>query len=276
METVSLKPEPVEFTYSSLKKKRLIIRAGIFILLAILTWLGVLTSKINLDGFISGIHLGVKFTQQLFPPDWNALTDLFVPALQTISIALLSTIFGVIISFLIALGGAGNLSPNWVKTICRLIMAVERALPEIIIILLLIASLGLGPFPGVVALSIGCIGMLGRLFSDAIEEINPKIIESIKATGASFFQVVFYGVIPETLPSLIANSIFRFEVNIRLSVLLGAVGAGGIGYELYYSFQLLEYHKATTAILIILLLIFLSERASDFFRRKIWKAEQLK
>jgi phosphonate transport system permease protein len=130
------------------------------------------------------------------------------------------------------LAGAGNIASPWVRNLSRFLLTIERALPEIIILLLLVSALGLGPFAGVVALSLGCIGMLGRLFADAIEEINPRILESIESVGANKLQLILFGVIPEVLPSLIANIIFRFEVNIRLSVLLlsSAIRKGYYGH----------------------------------------------
>ena len=177
---------------------------------------------------------------------------------------------------MLAFGGAANLAPAWLKFMSRFIMVAERALPEIVIILLLVAALGLGAFPGVVALAIGCLGMLGRLFADAIEEVNPKTMEAVTSVGASKMQIIQYVVLPEVMPSLISNVLFRFEVNIRLSVLLGAVGAGGIGYEIFYSFQLLEYERASTAILVVLFLVFSSERLSDYLRKKILPTGKLR
>lgn len=230
----------------------------------------------SFKALVQGILDGIAFLGEMFPPDLTALPDMIYPAIETIMISFLATIFGAILSFFFALAGASNLSPNWLKTTSRFLMATERALPEIIIILLLVAALGLGPFPGVVALAIGCLGMLGRLFSDAIEEVNAKTIEAVQSSGATKMQVIQYVIVPEILPSLISNTLFRFEVNTRLSVLLGAVGAGGIGYEIYYSFQLLEYERATTAILVVLLLVFMSEKVSDYFRKKILSNTKLK
>lgn len=223
-----------------------------------------------------GIVDGLLFLKEMFPPDIEALPEMLYPAVETIMISFLATLFGAVLSFFFALAGASNIAPLWLKSISRFIMAAERALPEIIIILLLVAALGLGPFPGVIALAFGCVGMLGRLFADAIEEVNAKAIESVQSSGATRMQVIQYVIIPEILPSLISHTLFRFEVNTRLSVLLGAVGAGGIGYEIYYSFQLLEYERATTAILVVLLLIFMSERISDYFRKKILSNTKLK
>lgn len=205
----------------------------------------------------------------MFPPDVAAFSEMIYPAFETILIALLATVFGALFSFGFALAGAANLSSPWLKTISRFAMAAERALPEIIIILLLVAALGLGPFPGVVALAVGCLGMLGRLYADAIEEVSPKTIEAVASVGATKMQIIQYVILPEVLPSIISNTLFRLEINIRLSVLLGAVGAGGIGYEIFYSFQLLEYERASTAIMVVLALVFLSERLSDYLRKKI-------
>lgn len=239
---------------------------AVFVILFV--WSAVLC-KVDLDIFRGGISEGFAFLGEMFPPDFSAFGEMIYPAFETILIALLATFLGALFSFAFALAGAANLSPVWLKTISRFAMATERALPEIIIILLLVAALGLGPFPGVVALAIGCLGMLGRLYSDAIEEVNPKTIEAVASVGANKVQIIQYVILPEVLPSVISNTLFRLEINIRLSVLLGAVGAGGIGYEIFYSFQLLEYERATTAIIVVLALVFLSERLSDFLRKKI-------
>lgn len=241
-----------------------------------LLYLSAVACDVSLKAFSQGIKDGLSFLGELFPPDLSVLPEMMYPALETIMISFLATLFGAIISFGFALAGASNVSPPWLKSISRFIMAAERALPEIIIILLLVATLGLGPFPGVVALAFGCIGMLGRLFADAIEEVNAKTIEAVQSTGASKMQVIQHVILPEILPSLISNTLFRFEINTRLSVLLGAVGAGGIGYEIYYSFQLLEYERATTAILVVLALVFMSEKVSDYFRKKILSQTKLR
>ena len=155
------------------------------------------------------------------------------------------------------------------RSIARTLIGVERALPEIIVLLLLVAALGVGPFPGVIALAIGSVGMLGKLFADAIEELDAKVLESVGSVGATRSQIIRFAVLPEVMPALLSNSIFRFEVNIRASVLLGAVGAGGIGFELQKAMALLEYERAMMAVLVTLLLVFGAERVSDFLRRRV-------
>jgi phosphonate transport system permease protein len=225
--------------------------------------------------FKDGISKGIEFVYHMFPPDWHAFPEMIQPAFQSLVLAFLGTIFGTFISLFFGLSAASNLAPPWVRNTCRFIIAAERSLPEIIILLILIAALGLGPFAGVIALSLGCIGMLGKLFADAIEEIDRSSLESIEAVGANKLQVILFGVIPQIVPTIVANGIFRFEMNIRLSIVLGAVGAGGIGYELYHSFALLEYGRALMALIVVLSMVFLTERISEHWRSKINKPNAL-
>ncbi len=229
----------------------------------------------NIPNLLDGIPKGLEVISFMLPPDWSAFSAMLRPALQTIVMAFLGTVIGTFISIFFGLAAAANIAPKWIRAVSRFLIATERALPETIIILILVAGLGLGPFPGIMALSLGCVGMLGKLFADSIEEIDNKILDAIAATGASRFQVIKFGVLPQILPSIISNTIFRFEINIRMSVILGAVGAGGIGYELYHSFGLLEYERATTALLVILSLVFLSEKLSGFLRKRILDEKEI-
>ncbi len=148
-------------------------------------------------------------------------------------------------------------------------------MPDLIVILLFVAIVGLGPFPGVMALAVSSIGMLGKLFADSIEEIDPKPLESLTAAGATKAQIIRYAVLPQVVPSFIANTLYRFDVNIRLSIFLGVVGAGGIGFELIMAMRLLEYREAMAAIVVILILIVLCEKISDLLRRQVLGQEVL-
>jgi phosphonate transport system permease protein len=226
-------------------------------------------SEVRLDDFIKGISKGLALLTLFFPPDWTAFGDMVRPALVTIVICLVATPIGALFSILFGLAGARNVAPDSLRIVSRSIIAAERGLPEIVILLVLVAAFGLGPFAGVMALAIGSIGMLGKLLADSIEEIDSRILEATVAVGATHMQVIRHAILPEILPAFVANAIFRFEVNIRASVLLGAVGAGGIGYELNAAINQLEYSRATAAAIISLLLVFLSERLSDWLRLKV-------
>lgn len=220
------------------------------------------------DKLETGLVKGLSFLQFLFPPDWAAFKDMLEPAFQSIMIALLGTVFGTILSVVFAMLAASNISHKWVRNTARVLIGLERSVPEIVILLLLIAAFGLGSMPGIVALSLGCIGMLGKLLADIIEEIDPVMIESMESLGANKLQVIWFGVMPQIIPNLISYSLFRFEINIRLSVILGAIGAGGIGYELDYSFSMLQYHRAFTAMIVVIVMIFGTERLSYLLRKK--------
>jgi len=255
--------------FSLRRYRKRILPLGILVLLTVVTGKACGASW---DGLLSGLVKGYSFLGHLFPPDWKAFPEMIGPAVESIVIALLATLFGTLLSLCFAMAAAANISYRWLRSLSRAIIAIERSLPEIIIILILVAVFGLGPVPGVLALTLGCIGMLGKLFADAIEEIDPITIESIAAVGANKGQIIVFGVLPQIMPRVITYAMFRFEINIRLSVLLGAVGAGGIGYELDSAFNMLQYHRAFTALIVTLLLVFLTERLSGHLRKKV-KAE---
>jgi phosphonate transport system permease protein len=216
-----------------------------------------------------GMWGSTTFLAQLLRPDFSVFPDLVKPALDSVFIALVGTFVGTIFSIFFALMAASNIAPPWLRQTVRILLGMERALPEIVILLFLVAAVGLGAFAGVVALAIGSVGMLGKLIADAIEELDPVSIESIQAIGANRVQVIVFGVIQPIIPSIISLSLFRFEYSIRLSVVLGAVGAGGIGLELYRSFVILDYGRAASALIVTLVLVFLSEQVSGRLRKKI-------
>jgi len=226
--------------------------------------------EVSIHDLATGISKGLALLDLFFPPDWQSLPRMIEPAFVTVLLSLIATPIGAVLSIIFGLAAARNMSPPWLRLSTRTVIALERGLPEIVILLVLIAALGMGPLAGVMALAIGSIGMLGKLVGDAIEEIDLHTVESVESVGATRSQVIRYAVLPQVLPSLVANSMFRFEVNIRASVLLGAVGAGGIGYELSVAMSQLEYKKAMIAALVSFLLVFVAERCSDFLRTKLF------
>jgi phosphonate transport system permease protein len=223
-----------------------------------------------------GLTQSSSFIVHMFPPDWMAFSEMIKPAIESIVVAFLGTVFGTVISLIMALLAASNMSAQWVRNTTRFFIALERSLPELVILLLLVAAYGLGTMPAIMTLAIGAIGMMGKLLADTIEEIDPITIESMQSVGAKKIQIIAFGVLPQIIPSIISFALFRFEVNLRLSVILGAVGAGGIGYELDYAFNTLEYHRAFTALLVILIMVFSTERLSYLLRGKIKVAGALK
>jgi phosphonate transport system permease protein len=252
--------------------RELLLPAGIFILLL---WGGAVVSRVDIAVLIAGIPDGVRLLKFMFPPEWAAFPELLGPALITVQIAFVGTVLGVILSFFVSLPASSNLSSRAVRDTVRGVIAAERALPDLIVMLFFVAIVGLGPFAGVMALAIGSLGMLGKLFADAIEEVDPKPLESMASVGATKSQIIRYAVLPQVLPSFIANSLYRFDVNIRMSVLLGAIGAGGIGFELVSAMSLFEYKKMAAAIITTLIMIVLCEKFSDALRKRVFGQETL-
>jgi len=233
--------------------------------------------RVDPAALIAGIPRGIDLFGHMFPPAWKTFPELVGPALETVEIAFVGTALGAFLSFVIGLVAAHNMNSNQIlRNTVRTILSAERALPDLIVVLFFVAIVGLGPFPGVMALAVGSIGMLGKLFADAIEEVDPKPVESMVAIGATKAQVIRYAVLPQVIPSLIANTLYRFEINIRMSIFLGVVGAGGIGYNLVTSLRLLEYQEAMAVILTIMILVTLCEKLSERIRRTIIGQELLR
>lgn len=247
------------------------------VILTLLLWGGSVVCQVEPAVLITGIPQGLDLLRHMFPPAWSAFPELVGPALETVEIALVGTVFGALLSLIISLFAASNLNPNRkVREFARGICSAERALPDLIVVLFFVAIVGLGPFPGVMALAVSSIGMLGKLFADAIEEIDPKPLESLAAVGATKVQIIRYAVLPQVLPSLIANTLYRFDVNIRMSIFIGVVGAGGIGFEILMAMRLLEFQTALSAIITILMLILLCEKLSDALRKSFLGQEVLR
>lgn len=258
--------------YSPRRYRRLVLPT---MALAAAAYLAGLGCEVSFKEFRLGLGVGAGLLASFFPPDWSALREMAVPALQTLFLAVVATPLAVAVSFPVALMGAGNIAPGWLRVPARSLMAAERALPDIIVAFFFVAALGIGPMAGIIALALGSIGMLAKLFADAMEEIDARLLESMECVGASRSQIVRYCIMPSVMPSIIANSLFRFEINIRSAALLGMVGAGGIGYELSQAMSLLEYQRATVAIAVTLALVFAAERLSSFLRHRIVAGDRL-
>lgn len=158
---------------------------------------------------------------EMMPPNWQILIsiDIWWAVLETLSMAFVGTVFGALMSFGLALLAANNVtSCRVVREFSKGLLATERAVPTLVIILLLVVVVGLGPFAGMIAIAIGSIGMLGKLFAEAIENTDPKAPESLESVGAGGLQVIRYAVLPQVLPSLIANTLYRFDINIRVAI----------------------------------------------------------
>lgn len=196
--------------------------------------------------------------------DWRVFLD---KMLETVYIALwgtfLSTIFGVPFALL----SSSNVAPWWVVQPIRRLMDSARAINEIVFAILFVAAVGLGPFAGVMAIFIHNLGIISKLFSEAVEAIDPRPVEGVRSTGASRVQEVIYGVIPQVLPLWSSLTLYRFETNVRSATVLGIVGAGGIGFTFYESFRSFQYDRAAAIILVVVVAVTLIDILSARLRK---------
>jgi phosphonate transport system permease protein len=214
-------------------------------------------------------YFGDIFSRML-PPDFSNFNSLVFSMIETIEIAILGTFIAIILSIPLALLSARNIAPNiFVFFIARTITVFFRAIPEFIIAMILVIAIGFGAMPGVLALGIHTMGFLAKFYAEDIEHINKGPVEALESSGASKRQIISFAVIPQIIPSFVANNLYILDRNIRMATMLGIVGAGGIGYELQSAFRMFEYPKVSAIIIIIFITIFIIDNLSTYIRSKI-------
>lgn len=206
-----------------------------------------------------------------FPPKWSYANTLWKPVWDTLNIATLGTMISLLLAIPVAFLAARNTTPStlFVRPIALLIIVATRSVNSLIWALLLVSIVGPGVLAGVIAISIRSIGFCAKLLYEAIEEIDEGQVEAITATGARPWQILVYGIVPQILPSFAGISVFRWDINIRESTVLGWVGAGGIGMQLTASLDVLSWSQVSIILLIILFAVVLSEWVSAKVRGAI-------
>lgn len=246
------------------RRWRIAIQIGIVVYLV----LAISTVDVNWARVYEGLERGQRFIMGFLQPDFTSRwRDISTGLVESLTMTLTSTVVGVAISVPIGIGAARNIAPRWIYAICRSIIAISRALQEIIIAIFLVAMFGFGPFAGFLTLSFATIGFIAKLLADDIEEIEEAQAEAIRATGASWWQVVNYAVQPQVMPRLIGLSLYRLDINFRESAVIGIVGAGGIGATLNTAISRYEYDSAGAILLIIIAIVMVAEYSSSYLRK---------
>ncbi len=209
------------------------------------------------------------FISRLFPPDLSILDVAWARLLETIQMSLWGTTIGAVFSLPIAILSANNLTPWWVRWCANFFQNTVRSIPSIILGLIFVAATGLGAPAGTLALGIYTIGYLGKFYQTAIESVDRYSLEALQVSGASWLQIAQYGVMPQVLPLLLGYTVYMFEYNIRAASVLGVVGAGGIGFELVNYIRGFEYNKATTMMLVLLVVVTFIDVISSQLRRRL-------
>ena len=207
---------------------------------------------------------------RMLPPDFSNLNQLIYAMFETIEIAFLGTFIAILLSIPLGLFSARNLAPNYfVYLVCKTVVIFFRAIPEFIIAMILVIAIGFGAMPGVLALGLHTMGFLAKFYAEDIEHINKGPIDALKSSGATKSQIISFGVIPQILPSFVANNLYILDRNVRMATMLGIVGAGGIGYELQSSFRMFEYERVSAIIILIFATIFIIDHLSSLLRSKV-------
>ena len=203
--------------------------------------------------------------------DLKIVPYLFKPAFETFLMACLGTMLGLIMSLPVAWLGAKNVTPlgMFSFSFARMLMTISRSVHEIIWALIFVGAVGLGALPGILALAFRSVGFISKIISESIEGADKKPIEAIKAAGGSGFDVMYYGIIPQILPTVIGTIIFEWDINIRRSAVMGLVGAGGLGLAFFRQMHMSNYPGVTTVIMFIVGLILVGEVLSHFLRKRI-------
>ncbi|NVO25279.1 phosphonate ABC transporter, permease protein PhnE [Donghicola mangrovi] len=238
----------------------------------------------NAGGFLEGLHRIFDFPAEIFSEaftDWRNLPGLvlkFLPSLlETLNIAAISTLVGGLLGMLLAFLSTRGLA-LWpaLTPVFRRIMDIMRAVPEIVIALVLIFLLGVGPVPAMLAIAFHTTGALGKLFSEAAENVDLKPVEGLASVGANWLQRICFGVLPQVAPNWSSYALLRFEINIRASAILGFVGAGGIGYDLKTALQwgMGKYDQVVAIFALLFITIMIVDHISDRARARLVKGGQ--
>lgn len=226
------------------------------------------TLDVSLVRFINGLDHAAKLFGRMFPPNTapDKISLIVEGIVESIQIAILSSFFGTLLSLPLGLAAARNLSPLWLASFSRIIIAICRSFHPIIISILFVKAVGFGALAGMLALVISSVGFVSKLFAEILEEISQKQIEAVRSTGASFFNVLIYAVVPQVMSRFVGLSVYQFDSNLRNSTMVGIVGGGGIGAALFTAYQRFDYDVVLTILLIIIGLIILCEVISGRVR----------
>lgn len=251
---------------------RLLLWVGWLLLVALFVFCWQIMTKNTIWAFVADApSQAADLGSRMFPPRWSYIDVLWKPLWDTMNIATLGTLLGVIFAVPVAFLAASNTTPSklFVRPVALFIIVASRSINSLIWALLLVSIIGPGLLAGIVAIALRSIGFVAKLLYEAIEETDKLQIEAVAATGASGAQILNYAIVPQILPAFYGISVFRWDINIRESTILGLVGAGGIGVQLIASLNTLAWPQVTMIFIVILGTVVISEWVSAKVRHAI-------
>ncbi len=231
---------------------------GTWLLMLVLLWA---LSRVDISWarFLLGLDGASKFVGRMFPPIFEPRAELIKGLWETLQIAVLASVSGVVLSLPMGLLAARNLMPTGVSWVARWVITLCRTFHPVIVAIVFVKAVGFGVLAGILALTVASVGFLGKLFAEAIEEVSMKQVEAVRATGASFANVLGFAIVPQVMFRFIGFIAYEVDSNLRNSTLVGLVGAGGIGGTLFAAFQRFDYDFVLGMVLCIMALIVLGE-----------------
>jgi phosphonate transport system permease protein len=228
------------------------------------------TAKVDLGQFWQRLPTVGEWLSRLFPPDFSELPSFLEALWETLAIAIIGTGCAILVAVPLALLVARNITPvQGLATPLRALLNLLRGIDTAIFALFFVSIVGLGPFAGALGVAFHTTGSMAKLYAEVLEALPSEPIEAIEATGSDRIRTVAFAVLPEALPGLIGISLYLWEFNVRSSVILGIVGAGGIGYELLVSLKLLDFPRLCTILLLILAMVSLIDTLSAYLRQRL-------
>ena len=252
--------------------QRLAAWVGWLALVALVVWCWQVMTADTIWAFVADApRQAADLGSRMVPPKWSYMERLWVPLWDTLNIATLGTLLGVALAVPVAFLAARNTTPSrtFVRPVALFVIVASRSINSLIWALLLVSIIGPGLLAGIVAIGLRSIGFVAKLLYEAIEETDVRQVEAIRATGASNAQVLSYAIVPQVLPAFFGITVFRWDINIRESTILGLVGAGGIGLQLQASLNVLAWPQVTLIFIVILGTVVVSEWVSARVRAAI-------
>jgi phosphonate transport system permease protein len=245
------------------------VRQGLAILALVYLLWSMATLEINWGRVADGVPRAVDMVLRMLPPNFSRWSLLFRGTLESVQMALAASFLGMILAVPVGICGAGNLVPKPVYLVARGFIILSRTFHEIIVAIFFVKIFGFGPLAGVLTLLVASTSFISKMLAEDIENMPPGQLEAVRATGASFPQLLVYCISPQALPRYLGVSIYRLDANIRHSTVVGIVGAGGIGQVLAASFSRYDYDFALAILLTIISLVFIGEFFSNWVRDQL-------
>jgi len=272
MDPLSAKENNIEVILSRRRKAKEIRYCLYAILFLLVVWSIQITIIKDTDwDRIGGLGSVIRGIGRFFPPDLSLVKYLFKPTVETFMIAFLGTMLAIILAVPVVWFSAHNITPSLPITypIGRAVMTLSRSVHEIVWALIFVSAVGLGAFPGILAVAMRSIGFISKVTAEGIEDVDRRPMEAIRAVGGNTFQVILYGIIPQVIPVFIGNAIFQWDINIRRATIMGLVGAGGLGLTLERQLLMYNHQGVTTVIMAVLVLITIGEIISYYARKAV-------